>query len=520
MKRPIAGKLILIALAAALLLFLADTRALQSSVWDHLGLLVDVRHQLVHEYVVEPDQQTMVEEAVRGMIRSLDDPHTTYLSEEDLPGFEKNMTGRFTGIGAMIEPFENRLRIVTPLEGSPAWKAGVLAGDVILDIEGQTTEDMKPEQAVDLLTGEADTQVTIRVRHEMGEEQQISITRSVIEINTVRGLIRDPDQHYNYLLDDVRRIGYVRITQFTDQTVPDVEQVLTELRDAGLRAMILDLRFDPGGLLDAAVAISDMFLEADRGIVTIKGRAVPETAHKATENTLLPKIPIVVLANGASASAAEIVTGALADNERALFVGTRTFGKGSVQTVKRLEDHQGALKITNAYYYLPSGRNIHRHLPENGEEELWGVDPSPGAWVAMSPTEIEQMIRVRRERDRVQRSNGTAVAEISPEWIEQELKDPQLAAALRAIHGMLETGQWPQVGDSGVEELIKIQKRQSLQRRRDLLHKSLGKIDEELQKLTEAPSDADADTHEGSDTAEVDTTTIDSTGAAPEAPNP
>jgi carboxyl-terminal processing protease len=239
------------------------------------------------------------------------------------------------------------------------------------------------------------------------------------------------------------------------------------------------MRFNPGGLLEAAVQISDMFLGEGQTIVSVKGRAVPDRSFDATDNTLLPDVPVVVLANGFSASASEIVTGALADNGRAFFVGERTFGKGSVQQVKMLDGEHGALKITNAYYYLPSGRNIHR----KADAETWGVDPSEGAYVRMTADERREMIQARRDRDIVDEKKIADSAAVDAPWLRETLKDPQLAAAYKAVLGKLETGDWPTVGASNADALVLMAEQEQLQKQRELLEETLAEVNQKLSDL-------------------------------------
>lgn len=484
MKRSRTGRLSLLVVLAALLLALTNTYARQNSVFEQLGLLVDVRHELIEGYVEEPDQQAMGRAAIDGMIESLEDPYTAFIPPEEQADFDKIVRGTFSGIGALIGVDNDRLTIVTPLEDSPAWKAGVMAGDVILEIQGEPAADMRPPEAVKLLTGEEGTDVTIKVLHESGEEQLVTITRAVINIRTVRGFRREADQHFGYMLDDANKVGYIRIIQFTDSTAGELRGAIDSLKLAGMRGLILDLRFDPGGLLESAVEVSDMFLTEGKTIVSVKGRVVPEQTQKSTSDTLLPDTPVVVLASGGSASAAEIVTGALKDNDRALFVGTRTFGKGSVQTLRELESGNGWLKITNAYFYLPSGRLIHR----KPDAEDWGVDPSEGAWVSMTAEQIEKMMDVRRETDVVREDNGHQSPDetaVTPDYLEQQFADLQLAAALRAVMGKIETGEWPRVGEDVSEQLVRTTTRQNLIRVRDALSERLQEVEQELEELDE-----------------------------------
>jgi len=490
-----------------------DTLArLGDNVFDQIDLLVDVRHEIVKNYVEKPDEQKMVERAVRAMVSSLNDRYTVFLTTDELEPFDKQIRGIFSGIGAEIDIFNNHLRIVSPLEDSPAWNSGVMAGDTVLEIDGKSTQEITISQAVSRLTGPEGTQVAVKVRHLSGEEQDIVITRARINVQTVRGFRRTKDNHWDYLLDSANGVGYVRITQFTQSTARGVKEALDQLLSQGARGLILDLRFNPGGLLDSAVAISDYFLEKGQRIVSVKGRSVPERVEESTDDTTIDAIPVVVLANGASASASEIVTGALSDNKRAKFIGTRTFGKGSVQQVRMLESGQGALKMTHAYYYLPNGRNIHRRK----DKELWGVDPEDGFYVPMSPDQVRKMIETRRENPLLRAAEENQEHPIvTPEWLETHLADPQLAAGLQAMIGKLETGEWPVVGESNAVALARENQRSGLIMQRDLLHERLELIKKELAKLDtpdeEPPSEDPIDTDE--DEARTDDTPI---KAAPE----
>jgi carboxyl-terminal processing protease len=507
MNPRLAGNLALVAVMTALLLSFKTSWASSATPLEQVGLIVDLRHELVDEYVETPDQQKLLEGAVRGMIDSLNDPYTVYMSPEEFGEFNKAVSGSFSGIGAevRINEAEERLEIVTPLEDSPAWNAGVMAGDIVLEINGEDTKGLSVATCVSKLTGEAGTDVTITVRHPTGEEATITITRAQIQVDTVRGFMRDADQHYIYWLDESKKIAYVRLSQFSEKSVEELVEVLTRLKSEGMEGLIFDLRFNPGGLLEAAEAISDMFLPEGKTIVSVKGRSVPERVFKSTGNTLIGEdIEVVVIANEASASASEIVTGALSENDRALFVGTRTFGKGSVQQLKLLDGAMGALKMTNAYYYLPSGRNIHRR-PINGDhgmvkveetvtndngttetktiekEKPWGVDPSEGSYVLMSPEQYREMLDARRNRDIVRQGNGQITAgPITPQWLRDELKDPQLAAAYEAMLGKFDTGNWPAVGQSNAEAIARQTERESLERLKSELEKRIAEIDDQL----------------------------------------
>ncbi len=472
-------KSVLILALTSCVLAVASTKVAD---WDdalkQLDLLVDVRHAIVQQYVEEPDQKKMIEGAVEGMVTSLEDPYTSYISPQEMQDFEKDVQGQFSGIGAEVDQVDGRVRIITPLEGSPAWNAGVLAGDLILEVDGEDTAGMALREAVSKLTGLEGTQVTIKVRHLSGEEQTLTITRARITTQTVKGLRRDAARQMDYLLDDGARIGYIRVSQFTDATMGNLVEAIEKLKAQGARGLLLDLRFNPGGLLTAAVGVSDMFLAPGERIVSVKGRVVPERVFSAEREPIVPaSLPVAVLVNEASASASEIIAGALKDNGRAVVIGTRTFGKGSVQQVHMLDSDQGALKITNAYYYIPSGRHIHR----KADAEVWGVDPDDGFYVAMTPEQQLSMLRARRNYDAHEPT--AEEPEVTAEWLEQEMKDLQLAAALRAMRAKVETGEWLKVGEGDATVMERTREARELARQQDLLEARLGQIQTRLGKL-------------------------------------
>ncbi len=495
-RRPLQSFYTWLTLGIALALLTAPQACARDTSLRQLDLLVDVRQELVTQFVEEPDTQAMTQAAVRAMAASLEDPYTVYLSPEELDPFDKQVRGSFTGIGAEVDLHENRVRIVSPLDDSPAFHAGVMAGDLVLEIDGTTTLDMKISDAIKRLTGPPGTKVTIKVRHLSGQENDITITRDRINVQTVKGAGRDGQGHWDFMLDAQRGIGYIRISQFTDTTAGDVRAALDQLVSRDVKGIILDLRFNPGGLLESAVAISDMFLDKGKTIVSVKGRAVPERTFTSDSAGTIPNMPVVVLANEASASAAEIVTGALADNDRAVFIGTRTWGKGSVQQIRVLPSSLGALKITNAYYYLPSGRNIHRRK----DVDQWGVDPLDGFYVPMTPQQMREMIDRRRQSDVLRSGNGSAeggkakpaVGEVTPESIRADRADAQLAAGLEAMIVKLAIGNWPRVGQDGAAIIAAEARRDLLRQQREALATRLAEIDKELSSI-ETPGAKGAD---------------------------
>lgn len=480
--------LLAVLIAGNLLLLTSNTKARRSDAFEQIGLLTALRRELVTSHVEEPDQEKMLKAAVRGMISSLGDPYTTYLFPEDMKQFDKHVRGSFFGIGAevMIDEDLNRVKIVTPLEESPAWEAGVMAGDIIYKIDDKDTEGLSINDAVELLTGPKGTLVTILVRHKTGEEATIQITRAKINIQTVKGFRRDKDHGWNFMLDNKNKVGYIRLTQFNENSSDDMREALASLNAKGAKAVILDLRFDPGGLLPTAIDVADMFLPAGKKIVSVKGRVIPESIEYSTDSRTAFTGEVVVLANESSASASEIVTGALHDNARAKFIGTRTFGKGSVQQIRPMATGDGALKITNAYYYLPNGEKIHRVK----DAENWGVNPDPGFYVGMKPQEITDMLKIRRDGDVLNNENGEkAVDKISPDWINENLKDIQLAAGLKAVIGKLTTGEWPEVGTVGSDEVRDAIRLENLVRTRLLLQERLAEVKKEIGKIESGETD-------------------------------
>lgn len=467
-----AAIVILVGLLVANVL-VVQTLAWRSDVYQQIDLLVDVRREIVTEYVDVPDEDKLVDSAVRAMVKSLGDPYTTYLAPEEMAEFDKQVRGQFSGIGAEIDIHENFLRIVNPLEDSPAWNKGVRAGDIVLEIEGKTTEGITTATAIKRLTGKAGTDVHIKVRHLNGDIKKITITRAAIKVPTVKGFSRNDDNSWTYMIDQKNKVGYIRLAQFTGESYPRLLAAVEQLKGKGVKGLILDLRFNPGGLLNSAVQISDMFLEGDKNIVSVKGRSQRDRSFGSTDDGAFKEAPLVVLINESSASASEIVSGALRDNDRAKIIGTRSFGKGSVQQVKMLEANGGALKITNALYYLPSGRNIHKR---NGQQ-TWGVDPSEGYYVPMDYDQLTDMLKIRREKS----IKGEDVEKgITPTFVKDTLKDLQLSAALQTIVAKIKTDKWEQVGKKGGAQIANQEELGRLNKLRTALNTRLGEIDKQI----------------------------------------
>jgi len=448
--RPLRPTLALAAIALLAVVLLQSALAFRGARGDYgwFDPVVEVRGLVLERFVSPVDDARMRDSAIAAMVESLDDPYTVYVPPSDAAEFNKDMRGTYVGIGAEIDIVDGWLNIVSPLDDSPALAAGVQAGDVVLSIEGETTFGLTASQCADRLMGVAGSSVNIRVRHLDGIEQDLAIVRQAIRARTIKGFRREGES-WDLLLDPDDRIAYIRITQFTDDTVADLRAAIASIEPppAGL---ILDLRFNGGGTLQAAIETADLFLEKGT-IVSIASRQGIERSWSGADAAEDLDIPVVVLVNGASASASEIVSGGLQENGRAKVLGQRTFGKGSVQEVRELPDDGGILKITTAHYALPSGRSLHR----TPTSETWGVDPDPGFHVAMSDEENRAMITSRRQFEVI----GHEVDESAERWddaawLRGTLGDPQLAAALESMQHRLRTGEWLKVGDDSAPATV------------------------------------------------------------------
>jgi carboxyl-terminal processing protease len=313
--------------------------------YEGLKLFSDVLDQIEKNYVETVDSKELIVKAIDGMVRSLD-PHSGLLKPENFQDLQIDTKGKFTGIGVHITMRDGFVTVITPIEGTPAYEAGIKARDVILKVDGQPTRDLR--EAVNMMRGPKGSKVVVTVAREgIAEPFDVELVRAVIPIKSVKSKVLKPGY------------GYIGITNFTARTLDDFENALKNLEsgEAPLKGLILDFRDNGGGLLDQAIKISDLFLE-DGTILSIKGRQERSNKiYRAHPNRVRRYYPIVILINGGSASASEIVAGALQDQKRALILGTTSFGKGSVQTVDTLRGGYG-LKLTVALYYTPSGRSI------------------------------------------------------------------------------------------------------------------------------------------------------------------
>lgn len=390
--------------------------------YQMLNLFGDVFERVRADYVEETTDEELIEAAITGMLGALD-PHSSYLSPKNFREMQVNTRGEFGGLGIEVTMDETGLiKVVTPIDETPAFRAGVEAGDLISHLDDEPVAGLTLDDAVKKMRGKIGSDIKITIRREGREPFDVTITRAVIKIQSVRSRLED-------------RIGYLRVTQFNEQATSGIENAVKAFRDEisdELQGVILDLRNNPGGLLDQAVGVSDLFL--DRGeIVSTRSRRPEDTQRfNARSGDVTSGLPMIVLINGGSASASEIVAGALQDHERAIILGTKSFGKGSVQTIIPLAG-RGAMKLTTARYFTPSGRSIQQ------------VGIEPDIEVQQARLETIDSPQRRREADlRGALENGDAPdpeappaeSETPEASAEAAVQDYQLARAVDLLQGI------------------------------------------------------------------------------------
>ena len=327
----------------------SSAQAAGVNTYRQLSIFGEIFERVRSSYVTEPSEKELIENAINGMLTSLD-PHSSYLNADDFSDMRVQTRGEFGGLGIEVTMDNELVKVVSPIDDTPAARAGVLAGDLISKIDGENVRGISLQQAVEKMRGEVNTPIVLTILREGADRPiEITIIRDVIKVRSVRHRVEDDD------------IGFLDINAFNEQTFDNLEAAIGKIRekvgDEKLKGFIVDLRLNPGGLLDQAISVSDSFL--DRGlIVSTRGRNESETRrHSAQPGDLTGGKPVIILINGGSASASEIVAGALQDHKRATILGTRSFGKGSVQTIIPLGAN-GALRLTTALYYTPADRSI------------------------------------------------------------------------------------------------------------------------------------------------------------------
>lgn len=375
----------------------APTPEDQKEYYELLRLFADTVDQIERNYVKPIDRRELMEAAIRGALSKLD-PYSNYIGPEELDRFRNSIEAEFGGIGIQVSIDGGRLRVISPLVGTPAYRAGLMAGDHITKIEGESTDGITLDEAVRLMKGKVGTDVSISIRHlHNPKEIDVTLKRAIIQVETVLGDLRDENDRWKFRIAGENHIGYIRLNAFSRNTARDLRRAVQDLQKDGFQGLVIDLRFNPGGLLSSAVEVCDMFI-SDGKIVSTKGRNVRERTWRAHKPGTFEGFPMAVLINKYSASASEIVSACLQDHNRAVVIGVRSWGKGSVQNVIDLEGGKSALKLTTAGYERPNGRNIHR-FEGASEQDEWGVSPNDGYEVKLDNAETSKYLRYRRDRD-------------------------------------------------------------------------------------------------------------------------
>src|SRR5512144_737251 len=328
----------------------ARAQAAAADTYRQLSLFGDVFERVRSDYVEKPDDGKLIESAINGMLAGLD-PHSSYMDSKSFRDMQVQTRGEFGGLGIEVTMEDGLIKVVAPIDETPAAKAGILANDIITQLDGEQVQGLTLNQAVEKMRGPVNTKIKLTIMRK-GQDKpiEVSITRDIIRVRSVRSSVQGDD------------VGYIRLTQFNEQTTEGLKKAITDINakiaEDKLKGYILDLRNNPGGLLDQAISVSDAFLQKGE-IVSTRGRNAEETQRfNARSGDLTKNKPLIVLINGGSAAASEIGAGALQDHKRATVIGTRSFGKGSVQTIIPLGSGNGALRLTTARYFTPSGRSI------------------------------------------------------------------------------------------------------------------------------------------------------------------
>jgi carboxyl-terminal processing protease len=398
-------------------------------------LFVDAVEHIDRSYVKPVDRKKLVFDALQGMVDGLD-PYSNFVPNDDRGQFDKLTTGHYGGIGVQVDVLgAGDVRVVSPMVGTPAYDAGILAGDRILKVDGVPLEKGGVADVIGRVSGLPDTPVTLTVQHEPFDKNKpidVKMMRKIINVESVRGLRRTAGDGWAWLADEAQGLACVRLTAFNQNTGKELAKALAELKAAGkLKGLVLDLRYNPGGLLPVAIEISNLFVKQGK-IVSTKGRAAtPERSFAADGTAPFADLPIAVLVNHYSASAAEIVAACLQDHQRAVVVGERTWGKGSVQNIFDLDFGKSALKLTVASYHRPSGKNIHR-FKDFKDADVWGVMPDAEA---AAPFTQEQHVGYSKWRADADLARGKAGGAAKP--APAEFADTQLTKALALLRARM-----------------------------------------------------------------------------------
>jgi carboxyl-terminal processing protease len=402
--------------------------------YKQMDLFGDVYAHIKNDYVEKPDDTKLVEAAIDGMLTSLD-PHSSYMDAKSTQDFDVETKGEFGGLGIEVTMTDGNLQVVSPIDDSPASKAGLLSGDVITALDGKSTKDMTMDQAIDKMRGPVNAPITLKIQRGKADPFDVKLVRDIVKVQSVTSKVDGGD------------IGYIRITQFTEQSAEGLKRNIDKLnKQIGadkIKGYILDLRNNPGGLVDQAVEVSSAFIPRGE-IVSTRGRGPDDVQRFDAQGGDLTKgKPVIVLVNGGSASASEIVAGALQDHRRATILGTRSFGKGSVQTIIPLADG-GALRLTTARYYTPSGRSIQA---KGIEPEIVVQEHVPADLQGKDQTLGEAGMKGHLENPGTDKTEEGGSSAYVPS---DEKDDTQLNQAIDLLHGTQKSAFFPPDQKSGL----------------------------------------------------------------------
>ncbi|HEB74725.1 MAG TPA: S41 family peptidase [Nitrospirae bacterium] len=398
--------------------------------YQDLRLFTEALTIIKNSYVEEVDTKDLIYGALKGMLRTLD-PHSAFMPPDEYKEMQIDTRGEFGGLGIQIGIKKGMLTVIAPIEDTPAWKAGLKAGDKIIKVDGESTRDMTLFEAVKKMRGPRGTEVTITIMREGWKEpRDFTITRDIIKIKSVKYRVVDDG------------IGYVKINQFQERTASELENALKSLKEKEVDSLVLDLRNNPGGLLTSAVDVTEQFLPPNRLVVYIKGRTGDKTEYKTKGNRPYYDMPMIVLVNHGSASASEIVAGALKDWKRAVLLGVKTFGKGSVQSVIQLSGGSG-LRLTTAKYYTPKGISIQNEGIE--PDIVVKIKPQNGeAYPVIREKDLEHHLE-NEQKPEEENQQKKEEKEVAPIQVDED-NDVQLQRAIDLLKGWRVFRQTSQAG--------------------------------------------------------------------------
>ncbi len=403
----------------------ARAQAAAADTYRQLSLFGDVFERVRADYVEKPDDSKLIESAINGMLAGLD-PHSSYMDSKSFRDMQVQTRGEFGGLGIEVTMEEGLIKVVAPIDDTPAAKAGIMANDIITHLDDEPVQGLTLNQAVEKMRGPVNTKIKLKIMRK-GQDKpiEVAITRDIIRVRSIRSRLEGDD------------VGFIRITQFNEQTTDGLKKAIADLSTQmgdKLKGFVIDLRNNPGGLLDQAISVSDAFLEKGE-IVSTRGRNPEETQRfNARAGDLTKSKPVIVLINGGSASASEIVAGALQDHRRATVIGTRSFGKGSVQTIIPLGSGNGALRLTTARYFTPSGRSIQAKGISPDIEILQDV---PEELKARTDTRGEASLRGHLKAEGDEQTGSQSYVPPDPK------DDKALHTALDLIRGIVKNSAYP-----------------------------------------------------------------------------